>query len=147
MRGALLGLAAADLVTFLIAAWLHAGAVAGLGFCAGAILAPFYLRREAQLQIAVSVPAVALLAVIITQALTAQGDSGHGSALSVLEGTFLTLAALAPWLFAGTAACIAVACYRGLPQCLRDLRAGLRLEASSGQSTARRSGSFRSPAN
>lgn len=145
-RGALLGLGALDLVTFLLAAWLHAGVLAGLGFCAGGILAPSYLRREAQLQVAAAVPAVALVAVILTQAVTAGGSSGHRSALSVVEGTFLTLAALAPWLFAGTAACLSVACFRGLPKCIGDLRASLRPEASSGQSSAGRHGSYRSPA-
>jgi hypothetical protein len=133
IRGALLGLFGLDLLTFLVSAWLHSGVLDGLGFCAGAVLAPCYLRRDAQLQAAVSVPAIALLAVIVSQALTAQGDSGHGSVMSVIEGTFLTLAAMAPWLFAGTAACLVVASCRGLPQCVRDLSAGLRLEANSGQ--------------
>jgi hypothetical protein len=110
IRGALLGLFGLDLLTFLVSAWLHSGVLDGLGFCAGA-----------------------LLAVIVSQALTAQGDSGHGSVMSVIEGTFLTLAAMAPWLFAGTAACLVVASCRGLPQCVRDLSAGLRLEANSGQ--------------
>jgi hypothetical protein len=133
IRGALVGLLALDLLTFLLAAGVHSGVLAGIGFCAGAVLAPYYLRAESQLQAAVSVPAIALIAVIISQALTAQGDSGHGSVMSVIEGTLLTLAGLAPWLFAGTAACLAVACFRGLPQCVRDLSAGLRLEAKSGQ--------------
>ncbi len=128
-RGALLGLLALNLLVFLLAAWLHVGVLAGIGYLAGAVLAPWYLRREAQLQVTVSVPAIALLAVIMTQALTAQGSSGHGSVISVFEGTFLTLAALAPWLLAGTAACLAIACCRGLPQCVRDLRAALRFEA------------------
>jgi hypothetical protein len=109
IRGALLGLFGLDLLTFLVSAWLHSGVLDGLGFCAGAVLAPCYLRRDAQ------------------------GDSGHGSVMSVIEGTFLTLAAMAPWLFAGTAACLVVASCRGLPQCVRDLSAGLRLEANSGQ--------------
>jgi hypothetical protein len=132
-RGALLGLFAGYLLIFLVAGWSHTGVLAGLGFCAGAVLAPCYLRREAQLQATVSVPAIALAAVILAQAVTAQGNSSHGTVMSVLEGTVLTLAGLAPWLFAGTAMCLAVACYRGLPQCVRDLRDSLRFEAGPGQ--------------
>jgi hypothetical protein len=127
-RGALLGLFALNLLTFLVAAWLHANVLAGIGYCAGAVLAPFYLRRDAQLQVAVSVPAVALIAVVLSQAVTAQGSSSHGTVMSVLEGTLLTLTGLAPWLFAGTAASIAVACFRGLPRCVRDLRDSLHFE-------------------
>ena len=87
-----------------------------------------YARRDAQLHIVISAPFVFLLAEIATQALTAQGSSSRGSAMSVVEGTFLTLADVAPWLFAGTAICVGVAMTRGLPQCVRDLRAGLRGE-------------------
>jgi Domain of unknown function (DUF6542) len=137
-RGTLLALCACDLLFFLVAAWLYAGVLAGIGFCAGAVLAPCYLRREAQLQVVVSVPAIALAAIVISQAVTAQGDSGHGAVMSVLEGTVLTLAGLAPWLFAGTAACIAVACYRGLPQCVRELRSSLRFEGEPARAGAER---------
>jgi hypothetical protein len=123
-RGTLLGLLILCLVTCLLAAWRGLDVLAGLGFCAGCVLAPVYARRAAQLRVTLSVPVVFLLAEVVTQSLTAQGSSGHGSALSVLEGTFLTLADVAPWLFAGTALCIAIAMFRGLPQCIRDLRAG-----------------------
>jgi hypothetical protein len=46
----------------------------------------------------------------------------------VLEGTFLTLANVAPWLLAGTAICLGIAMVQGLPECVRALRAGLRGE-------------------
>lgn len=122
-RGALLGMFTLFLVTTLIASWRGLDVLAGLGYCAGCIAAPVYARREAQLAVVLSTPAVFLLAEIITQALTAQGSSGHSSALSVLEGTALTLADTAPWLFAGTAACVVMALTRGLPYCIRELRA------------------------
>jgi hypothetical protein len=127
-RGALLVMFAVSLVTCLIAAWLHADVVAGAGFVTAAILAPVYARRDALLHIVISAPVLFLLAEILMQALTAQGSSSRGSVMSVLEGTLLTLADVAPWLFAGTAICAAVAMMRGLPQCIRDLRAGLRGE-------------------
>lgn len=127
-RGAVLVIFAVCLVTCLIAAWLHADVVAGVGFVAAAILAPVYARRDALLHIVISAPVLFLLAEILTQVLTAQGSSSRGSMMSVLEGTLLTLADVAPWLFAGTVACVALAMMRGLPQCIRDLRAGLRGE-------------------
>jgi hypothetical protein len=128
-RGALLGMFALCTVACLIAAWRHADVVSGLGFVVGCVLAPVYARRDALLPIVISVPMVFLLAELVTQALTAQSGASHGSALSVLEGTVLTLADVAPWLFAGTAVCVCVALPRGLPQCVRDLRAGLRGQA------------------
>ncbi len=128
-RGALLGMFAVCLVACLLAAWLHADAVAGVGFVVTGILAPVYARQNALLHIVISAPVIFLLAEIITQLITAPGTSGRNSVISVLEGTFLTLADVAPWLFAGTIVCIGIAMTRGLPQCVRDLRAGLRGDA------------------
>lgn len=127
-RGAMLGLFAICLVTCLIAAVRQTDLIAGLGFCTGCSLAPLCVRRAALLQVVLSAPVVFLFAEIVTQGLTAQGDSSHASVLSVLEGTFLTLAAIAPWLFAGSAACVAIAYRRGLRQSVRDLGARLRGE-------------------
>jgi hypothetical protein len=122
--GALLGMLLLCLVTCLVAAWRQLDLLAGLGYCAGCVLAPVYARRAAQLRVAVSAPVVFLLAEVVAQALTTSGSSGHATLLSVAEGTFLALADCAPWLFAGTAVCIAIAMFRGLPQCVRDLRTG-----------------------
>jgi hypothetical protein len=127
-RGALLGMFAICLAACLLGAWLHADVVAGLGFIGAAILAPVYARREALLYVVISAPVVFLLAEIIAQVATAQGSSSRGTAISVLEGTLLTLADVAPWLLAGTATCVIAAMVRGLPHCVRDLRAGLRGE-------------------
>jgi hypothetical protein len=120
---ALLGMLLLFLAACLLAAWRQLDGLAGAGFCAGCVLAPVYARRAAQLKVAVSAPVVFLIAEIIAQSLTAPGNSGHGTVLSVIEGTLLALADVAPWLFAGTAVCIAIAMFRGLPQCVRDLRA------------------------
>jgi hypothetical protein len=121
---ALLAMLALCFVTCLLAAWRQLDVLAGLGFCAGCLLAPVYARRGAQLRVAVSAPVIFLLAEIAAQSLTAPGSSGHGSAMLVLEGTVLALAGAAPWLFAGTALCFIIAMFRGLPQCIRDLRTG-----------------------
>jgi hypothetical protein len=131
-RGGLVALFTLCLITCLIAAWRQADIIAGLAYCAGCLALPIYVRREAQLQVVIAPPVVFLLAVLLTQALTAQGSSSHASMLSVIEGTFLMLAATAPWLFAGTAGCIAVAMFRGLPDCLRQFRADFRSERKSG---------------
>jgi hypothetical protein len=128
-RGALLGMFAICLAGCLLGAWLHADAAAGIGFIMAGILAPLYARREALLYIVISAPIIFLLAEIIAQLATAQGSSSRGTVISMLEGTILTLASVAPWLFAGTVICVAAAMMRGLPQCIRDLRAGLRGEA------------------
>lgn len=122
-RGALLGMFLLCLVTCLVGGWRQVDILDGLAYCAGCVLMPVYARRDAQLRVVISAPAVFLLALVLAQALTAQGSSGHGSALSVAEGTFLTLADVAPWLFAGTALCLVIALTRGLSQCVRDLRA------------------------
>ena len=127
-RGALVGMFAICLAACLLAAWLHAEMLAGLGFVIGGILAPVYARRDALLHVVISAPVIFLLAAVVTQLLTVQGGSSRGSALSVLEGTLLTLADAAPWLFAGTAICIGIALLQGLPQCVRKLQARIRGE-------------------
>jgi hypothetical protein len=132
--GTLGGLFACCLVSCLLAAWLHFTVVAGLGFCAGCAIAAWYCRPAALLRMVIAVPAVFAAAEILAQLATLPGGSGRrGLALPVAGGTLLTLAAVAPWLFAGTAVAIAIALFRGLPQCVRDLRAELR-----GQPPARR---------
>ena len=125
-RGALAGMFALCLIACLAAAWSRLDILAGFAFVAGCVIAPVYARRDALLHIVISVPVIFLLAEIATQAMTAQGSTSHGTTLSVLEGTILALAAVAPWLFAGTAVCVIVAMMRGLPQCIRDLRGDVR---------------------
>lgn len=127
-RGALLGMFALCLVGCLLAAWLHRDVIAGVSFVATGILAPIYARRQALLYIVISAPVIFLLAEIAAQLITAQGG-GHGSALSVVEGILLTLAGVAPWLLSGTVICVGVAISQGLPECIREFRAGLRGES------------------
>lgn len=132
-RGALLGMFLLCLLACLIGGWRQLDILDGLAYCAGCVLMPVYARRDAQLRIVVAAPAVFLLALVITQALTAQGNSAHGTVFSILEGTLLTLADVAPWLFAGTAVCVVIALTQGLPQCLRDARAAPMSRAGSGR--------------
>jgi len=110
-------------VSCLLAAWLHLDLIAGLGFCAGCVLATRYTRPGVLLHVVLSLPVIFLVAELVTELITAWGGTGHRTVLSVLEGTLLTLAAVAPWLFAGTTIGFVIAMFRGLPQCVRDLRA------------------------
>ena len=113
------------LVTNLVAGWLGHAVVAGFGYAAACILAPYLVRRHALLQVVVAPPAIFLAALVVAQVATAQGTGRHGKVLSVLEGTVLTLAALAPWLVGGTALGAGAAIPRGLRQCVRELRTEL----------------------
>jgi hypothetical protein len=123
--GSLAGMLAVFLASCLLAAWLHHDALAGLGFCAGTCVIARYGRPEALLAVVVSIPVAFLIAEVIAQLATAPAGSHHGTLLLVLEGTLLTLAGVAPWLFAGTIAGVVIAMFRGLPRTVRQLRADL----------------------
>ena len=131
-RGALILAFAVCLIGCLIAAWRQLDMVAGLGFCLACLLASALVRPAALPQVVIAPPALFLLALVVSEALTAQGTSSRGSMLSVLEGVMLTLAAVAPWLFGGTAAGVAVAMVRGLPHSFRELRSELSDDKTSG---------------
>jgi hypothetical protein len=138
--GTLGALFAGCLASCLLAAWLHLVVLAGVGFCAGSALAAWYCRRAALLRIVIAVPAVFAIAEILAQLTTLPRGGRHGLALPVAGGTLLTLAAVAPWLFAGSAAALAIAMFRGLPQCVRDLRTELRGRPPDGRGPRTRRG-------
>jgi hypothetical protein len=123
--GVLGSLLAAFLASCLLAAWLHSDVVAGLGFCAATCVAARCARPQALLGLVVSVPAVFLAAEVVAQLATTPAFKHHGTLLPVAEGTLLTLAEVAPWLFAGTIAGLVIGLCRGLPQCVRNLRSDL----------------------
>jgi hypothetical protein len=122
----LAGLFACCLISCLLAAWLHLIVLAGLGFCVGCAVAARYCQPAALLRMVIAVPSVFLVAEVVAQLATLHSGGRRALALPVAGGTLLTLAAVAPWLFAGTAGAVTIALFRGLPQCVRDLRAGLR---------------------
>jgi hypothetical protein len=125
--GALGALFACSLISCLLAAWLRLTVVAGLGFCAGCAVAAWYCRPAALLRMVTAVPTVLAAAEILAQLATLHGNwQRHGLVLPVAGGTLLTLAAVAPWLFGGTAGAVAIALFRGLPRCVSDLRGELR---------------------
>jgi hypothetical protein len=135
-RGAMIGMLALFLTCDLVAGWIHVEVLIGLGYVGACAITPCLVRRHALLQVVAAPPAVFLAALLVAQALTAQGSSRHGKVLSVLEGTLLTLAAIAPWLLAGTALAVCSGLRKGLRQCLRELLADLRAARQSGPSRA-----------
>jgi hypothetical protein len=127
-RGAIVGMLALFLACDLVAGWMHVEVITGLGYAGGCVIVPYLVRRHALLQVVAAPPAVFLAALVLTQVLTAQGSSRHGKLLSVLEGTVFTLAAIAPWLLAGTALGVCAGLRRGLRDGLRELWAEFRAD-------------------
>ncbi len=125
-RGAVLAMFSLFFPGTLTAGWLHFGALSSLSFLAGCVLAARYTRRDGLLTAVISPPLIFLIALICSEALTSHGGSFAHTLTIATEGTFLTLAAVAPWLFCGVIMGIVIAMFRGLPQCVRDLRAELR---------------------
>jgi hypothetical protein len=120
-RGALVVVFALCLVGLAVSGWLHWGFLTGLIFVAAGVLAAARTQRTDLLAVAVTQPALFLIAVICVKAL---GSSGN--VLSTLEGTLITLANTAPWLLAGTALSLIVAFSRGMWDNVRTLRKDLR---------------------
>jgi hypothetical protein len=120
-RGAVLTMVAVFFLGSLIGVAVQASWLAGLSYVAGCLLAVSYARREALLVVVTAPPLIFLVMLVLDELITAS----RSAALATAEGTLLTLAAVAPWLLAGTAAYLVVAMMRGLPQCVRDLRIGL----------------------
>lgn len=121
-RGAIAGMLLLFLVSLLVASWLEWGILAGASFVVGSVAAAWYTRPRDLLAVAVSPPLLFFCALICIKALTAQG----AVIISTVEGTALTLANVAPWLFAGVILYLIVAWARGLPRCITELRHGLR---------------------
>jgi hypothetical protein len=121
-RGAIAGMLLVFLVSLLVANWVQWGVLAGASFVAGTVVAAWYTRPRDLLAVAVSPPLLFFCALVCVKALTAQG----AVIISTVEGTALTLANVAPWLFAGVILYLIVAWARGLPQCVTELRHGLR---------------------
>ncbi len=141
-RGAVAGMLVLFFFILLIASWLQWGVLAGASFVIGSVGAAWYTKRRDLLTVAVSPPLLFFFALICVKALTAKGSA----IISTVEGTALTLANVAPWLFAGVILSLIVAWVRGLPQCVADLRRELRPDLArprpgSARATASRAGS------
>ncbi len=120
-RGAIAGMLVLFFLGLLLSTWLHWGVLAGGSFLVGSVAAARYTKRRDLLAIAVSPPLLFFCDLVCVKALTATGNA----LLSTVEGTALTLASAAPWLFAGVAVSLIVTWFRGLPRCVSDLRRDL----------------------
>jgi len=125
-RGAVLAMLALFFFGTLAADWLHLGVLTGLSFVAGSALAARYTRRDGLLAVVVTPPLIFLVALVVTEVFTSHADTTKHALTSAAEGVILTLAAVAPWLFAGVIIGVVIALFRGLPQCIRDLSTELR---------------------
>lgn len=113
------------LLTDLSAGWLHVVALTGFGFAAGSAAAAARTRREHLLLAATTPPLIFLIAVTASELVTLHMHHVAASPGLALADIFLTLSTAAPWLFGGLAGALLIATLRGLPQCVRDLRAQL----------------------
>jgi hypothetical protein len=125
-RGAILAMFSLFFPGTLTAGWLHLAVLTGLSFVAGCAVTARYTRRDGLLTVVVTPPVVFLISLVATEVLTSHADTVRHTLTSAAEGTILTLAAVAPWLFAGVVISLAIALFRGLPQCIQDLRDELR---------------------
>ena len=121
-RGAVAGMLAVFFFSLLLASWLQWGVLAGAGFVIGSVAGAWYTKPRDLLTVVVSPPLLFLCALVCVKALTATGST----IISTVEGTALTLANVAPWLFTGVAVYLIVAWVRGLPQSVAALRRDLR---------------------
>jgi hypothetical protein len=126
------------LLTYLSADWLHVVALTGFGFAAGSAAAAGRTRRKHLLLVTTTPPALFLAAVIAGELITMHLDHVAATPGLVLADVFLTLSAAAPWLFGGVAVAVVIAMVRGLPQCVRELRAQLRAGVMGDELPARR---------
>ena len=124
-RGSVAAMFVIFLLTDLGASWLHMAALTGFGYAAGSAAAAGRTRQQDLLLVATSPSAIFLAAVTAGELITLHLDHVAASPGLVLADIFLTLSTAAPWLFGGLAGALLIATVRGLPQCVRDLRAQL----------------------
>ena len=125
-RGAVLGMFALFFLGLLAADGLHLGLVTGLSFVAGCALAARYTKRDGLLTAVATPPLIFLIALVCTATMSSHAGTLGRMVTSVVEGTVLTMASVAPWLFTGVILGVVIAMFRGLPQCVRELRGDMR---------------------
>jgi len=121
-RGAVMVMLAVFALGLLVASWLGWPVLAGASFVIGSVAAVFYVRPGDLLMVTVVPPLLFGITLVAVKAATATGSM----ALSIAEGAAITLAEVAPWLFAGMALTLVIAWARGLRGCVRELRQDLR---------------------
>jgi len=91
-------------------------------FVAACVAVACYAKPSDLLPVAVCPPLAFFVACVCAKLATSAGGT------SAAEGTLVTLATSAPWLFLGTAVTILIGLRRGLLDNIRDLRRGLQGE-------------------
>jgi uncharacterized protein DUF6542 len=124
-RGAAVAMFMVFLLADLTAGWLHVVALTGFGFAAGSAVAAGRTRQQDLLLVATTPPVIFFAAVTSAELITLHLNHVAASAGLVLAGIFLTLSTAAPWMFGGLAGALLIATVRGLPRCIRELRAEL----------------------
>jgi hypothetical protein len=128
-RGAVVAMFSLFFLGMLAADWLHLGSLIGLSFVAGCVLAARYTKRDGLLTAVATPPLIFMIALAITQTMSAHADTLRRALTSAVEGIVLNLASAAPWLFSGVILGVVVAMFGGLPRCVREFRADLRAGA------------------
>jgi hypothetical protein len=118
-RGAILCLFVLCFVGILVSGWLGTGIVADALFVAGCGAMAWYAKPSDLLTVAVAPPLAFFFGCVLAKLASSSGGT------SAAEGTLVTLATSAPWLFIGTALTIVIGLRRGLLGNIRELRQGL----------------------
>ncbi len=118
-RGAILCLFVLCFVGILVSGWLGTGIVADVLFVAGCGAMAWYAKPSDLLTVAVAPPLAFFFGCVLAKLASSSGGT------SAAEGTLVTLATSAPWLFIGTALTIVIGLRRGLLGNIRELRQGL----------------------
>ena len=121
-RGAILALLVLSFAGILVSDWLGWGLLADVTFVTACVLIPCYAKPSDLLAVSVCPPLTFFVACVLAKLVTSAGGT------AAAEGTLVTLATSAPWLFLGTGVTILIGLRRGLLDNIRDLRQGLRGE-------------------
>ena len=121
-RGAAMVMLAVFALGLLGASWTPWPVLAGAFFVIGSLAAVIYVRPGDLLMVTIVPPLLFGITLVGVKAATATGSV----VLSVAEGTAITMAEAAPWLFAGMVLTLIIAWARGLRECVRELRQDLR---------------------
>jgi hypothetical protein len=121
-RGAVMVMLAVFTLGLLVASWIGWPVLVGAFFVIGSVAAVLYVRPGDLLMVTIAPPLLFGIALVAVKAATATGSM----VLSVAEGTAITMAEVAPWLFAGMMLTLVIAWARGLRGCVRELRQDLR---------------------
>jgi hypothetical protein len=121
-RGAVMVMLAAFALGLFGASWTRWPVLAGAFFVIGSVAAVIYVRPGDLLMVTIAPPLLFGITLLGVKAATATGNV----ALSIAEGVAITMAQVAPWLFAGMVLALVIAWARGLGGCVRELRQDLR---------------------